>query len=90
VDSENYRGAIMQAAWDADWTDANFDPKERTLYLRNPDGAKLPSRSALDELAVQNGWALATDWWKVDSEPFFDARPPEHEQNHQPRQDSRF
>jgi len=76
-DSENYRGAIFQAAWDAGWTDANFDPTERILYLRNPAGATLPLRSVLDELAVQNGWALAMDWWKIDYPPFFDARPAE-------------
>jgi len=77
-DSELYRGAIFQAAWDAGWTDAHFDPKKRILYLRCPDAGTLPSRSKLDTLAVQNGWALATDWWTIDSAPFFDARSAEY------------
>jgi hypothetical protein len=83
ADSQDYRGAVFQAAWEAGWTDANFDPTERILYLRNPNAATLPSRPRFDELAVQNGWALATDWWKLDSLPFFDARPPEYKGNHQ-------
>ena len=88
-DSEDYRGAIFQAAWDAGWTDAHFDPKERILYLRNPDGATLPSRSELDRLAVQNGWALATDWWRIDPAPFFDARSAEYKRNHRQRASGR-
>jgi hypothetical protein len=76
-DSENYRGAIFKAAWDAGWTDAHFDPTRRILYLRNPDSATLPSRPVLENIAAQNGWALATDWWSINSPPFFDARPPQ-------------
>jgi len=77
-DSADLRGAIFQAAWDAGWTDAHFDPNERILYLRNPDAGRLPSRLALDQLAIQNGWALATDWWSNHSVPFFDARTAEY------------
>lgn len=76
-DAEGYRGEIFQSAWDAGWTDAHFDGGSRVLFLRNPNASKLPSRSALEQKAVVNGWALATDWWKAGAalKPFFDARP---------------
>jgi hypothetical protein len=41
----------------------------------------LPSRSELERLASQNGWALATDWWRNHPVPFFDARPAECRRN---------